>query len=309
MAKVELAPGDAVISELPSSTQGRRYPDFLCMGAQKAGTTWLDSNLRKLPGIWLPPVKELHYFSEMHITEDREWASDHRRTQAIQVLRDYLKDVDEQSWNYRFIARTADIASGVPSDEWYGNIFSMAAPTQICGEITPAYSVLPRAGIEHVKRLMPRLKIIMFLRDPIERSWSHLRMLVAQRGRSDLASLIRKAASTRIAGRSNYPQILDLWSQHFNEDRFFIAFMDDIVSFPDRVLGNICEFLQIEYEQNRSADLNAAVHVGKEISIPPELYEFLKDQMRPIYIELKARYPEIAGKWAARHYGNDHLTP
>ncbi len=38
------------------------YPRFLVIGAQKAGTTWLDRNLRTHPQIWVPPEKEIHYF-------------------------------------------------------------------------------------------------------------------------------------------------------------------------------------------------------------------------------------------------------
>ncbi|HEV8712246.1 MAG TPA: sulfotransferase [Candidatus Binatia bacterium] len=39
-------------------------PDFLGIGAQKAGTTWLSENLRCHPGVFLPHHKELHYFDE-----------------------------------------------------------------------------------------------------------------------------------------------------------------------------------------------------------------------------------------------------
>jgi len=38
-------------------------PDFLCIGAQKSGTTWLYHNLGLHPQIWLPIVKELHHFN------------------------------------------------------------------------------------------------------------------------------------------------------------------------------------------------------------------------------------------------------
>lgn len=41
-----------------------RLPDFLGIGAQKAGTTWLHEQLRAHPGIHLPPRKELHYFDD-----------------------------------------------------------------------------------------------------------------------------------------------------------------------------------------------------------------------------------------------------
>ena len=38
------------------------YPQFLCIGAQRSGTTWLYRNLSKHPAVWMPPHKELHYF-------------------------------------------------------------------------------------------------------------------------------------------------------------------------------------------------------------------------------------------------------
>ncbi len=37
------------------------FPDFLGIGAQKSGTTWLYQNLAAHPQVWMPPVKELHY--------------------------------------------------------------------------------------------------------------------------------------------------------------------------------------------------------------------------------------------------------
>ncbi len=43
------------------------FPDFLCIGAQRSGTTWLHHNLRQHPEIWMPPLKELHYFDEMEM--------------------------------------------------------------------------------------------------------------------------------------------------------------------------------------------------------------------------------------------------
>ena len=38
------------------------FPDFLVIGGQKCGTTWLQDNLEQHPQIWLPPTKEVHYF-------------------------------------------------------------------------------------------------------------------------------------------------------------------------------------------------------------------------------------------------------
>ena len=41
-----------------------RGPDFICIGAQKAGTRWLFDQLAFHPGFWMPPIKELHYLNQ-----------------------------------------------------------------------------------------------------------------------------------------------------------------------------------------------------------------------------------------------------
>jgi hypothetical protein len=40
------------------------YPDFLGIGAQKAGTTWLGRNLQAHPDVWMPRCKEDHYYAQ-----------------------------------------------------------------------------------------------------------------------------------------------------------------------------------------------------------------------------------------------------
>ena len=41
-----------------------RLPDFIGIGAQKAGTTWLGHNLQLHPDVWMPRNRELHYFDD-----------------------------------------------------------------------------------------------------------------------------------------------------------------------------------------------------------------------------------------------------
>ena len=48
---------------------GDARPDFLCVGAQKAGTSWLYRQLEPHPDFWMPPVKELHYLDNLNRTK------------------------------------------------------------------------------------------------------------------------------------------------------------------------------------------------------------------------------------------------
>ena len=51
---------------------GGRLPDFLGLGVQKGGTTTLHRLLERHPSVFLPPVKEVHYFS-LHFGQGEAW--------------------------------------------------------------------------------------------------------------------------------------------------------------------------------------------------------------------------------------------
>lgn len=55
--------------------QAFRLPlvDFVVIGLQKAGTTWLHSILQQHPSIGMANVKELHYFDKWNYHKGREW--------------------------------------------------------------------------------------------------------------------------------------------------------------------------------------------------------------------------------------------
>ena len=61
-------------------------PDFLVIGAQRAGTTWLHRVLRQHPALWLPPVKELHYFDPLDIKRTIMSPKERRRVGLKRLL-------------------------------------------------------------------------------------------------------------------------------------------------------------------------------------------------------------------------------
>ena len=63
------------------------YPNFLGIGAQKSGTTWLHANLSQHPQIWMPPVKEIHYLDGKWMPLGMRLLSDTKRARKA---RSYL---------------------------------------------------------------------------------------------------------------------------------------------------------------------------------------------------------------------------
>jgi arylsulfatase A-like enzyme len=60
-------------SQSPNSSGRRPGPDFLGIGAQKAGTTWLYERLKRHPDIYVPPEKELHFWDQRQDQPISEW--------------------------------------------------------------------------------------------------------------------------------------------------------------------------------------------------------------------------------------------
>ena len=128
-------------------------PDFLVIGAQRAGTTWLHRVLSQHPGLWLPPVKELHYFDKLDIERTILNPKERRR---VGLKR--LASLDP--WLIRFWFRAR-------SDDWYASLFNGAkAKGLIAGEITPAYATLDETILWRIKRMNDGIKLIFVMRIP-----------------------------------------------------------------------------------------------------------------------------------------------
>jgi len=224
------------------------YPDFLVIGAQKAGTTWLDRNLRTHPKIWLPPEKEIHFFDLPRplpfaalllapVRAARHWAK-------ARLERDWAKvKAGEQSigWyvRYYFLPRT---------HRWYRSLFT-PSPGQICGESTPRYATLPTDEIKRIHRLMPDLKLVYLLRDPVDRMWSDLAMFQRPRfgGRglklADESDLQFFLSDPENLAHSMYGSNLERWRKYYPREHIYLGTQEEIQARPQDLLANIYSFL------------------------------------------------------------------
>jgi hypothetical protein len=256
----------SVASRLPSGVKDRlapllvaerKYPDFLGIGAQKAGTTWLGRNLQLHPEIWMPKIKELHYFNERiedpknlvprlygkitgEGTVNQRW-----RRQVKNRLRQHCRYffAEEFLWDLRYYA-------GAPSDEWYASLFEPGRG-KVKGEITPAYSTLGREDIARVHDLLPEAKLIFMMRNPIERAWSQLVMRLDKAGKKDigptrLARLHRDFEREGYRARTDYLRTLENWGAFYPEEQIFVGFLEDIHFYPEELLGSVYRFLGVD---------------------------------------------------------------
>ena len=78
-----------------------------------------------------------------------------------------LQEPEQREWAEYFLW-------GEPRDDnWYRTLFASAGK-RLTGDISPAYSKIGIGGTEHAKRLAPDAKVIMLVRNPVDRDLSHL---------------------------------------------------------------------------------------------------------------------------------------
>ena len=119
-------------------------PNFLIIGAPKAGTTALYHYLSEHPQIYMSPVKEPKFFALEGEKADFQGPGD---------------------WKHQYIT---DI-------ETYGSLFNQVSNEVAIGEASPWYLHMPKAP-ERIRYYIPEAKLIAILRDPVERAYSQFWM-------------------------------------------------------------------------------------------------------------------------------------
>ena len=265
-------------------------PDFLCVGAQKGGTSWLFHQLTLHPDFWMPPVKEVHYFDSM---------SKVKRNNPPRC-----KDERDQ-W---FMARLVELSALPYIDlDSYAELFA-GKRTLLSGDITPAYSMLNDELIERIVGYFPNLKVIFLARDPVDRAWSQLSMGVRLGNipafdSTDPAEVLRNLLSPGVFFRSYPSKIVKRWRRYVRPDLFRTYFFDDLKENPAGMRSSILNFLGADADKpsgSLKADYNG--QAGKEKlpltdKVRAHVAQFFEHELKACAVELGAR----AKSWPARY--------
>lgn len=211
------------MSEFPNQD---RWPDFLLIGAPKAGTTALFKALSRHPQIFASPEKEPGYFAYAGSRPAFSGPGD-----------------DDYPGKSGYLERD------------YLNLFKHCARQLKAGEASTAYLHHPNAPL-NASTHVPSARVVAILRHPVERAysqWLHLR----QEGREEecdfeAACKLEKARKTKgwrtyflYQERGYYAEQLERWLRYYPPDQILILFYEDWLERPQEVLSNVCRHLGI----------------------------------------------------------------
>ena len=215
-------------------------PNFLVIGAQKAGTTSLYYYLKQHPRIYMSPVKEAHFF-----------------------------DADEgEQPNFRGPGRSS--TPPITSIEEYRALFRGVTGETAVGEATPSYIYTPEAPAR-IRRRLPGAKLIAVLRNPTDRAYSAF-LHTVRSGREPLPDFARALGEEEARIRENwhpvfhykhrgfYSDQLGRYFDAFGRDRVRVYLYEDLSEDPLGVLRDIFGFLGVDetFVPDTSVEYNAS---------------------------------------------------
>ncbi len=283
MAKLSRAPLSTLISKAAGRTVGRAtahwraVPDYLIIGVKRGGTTSLQQYLTAHPDVLEPKAaKSSHYF-DANYAESWSWYRGH-----------------------------------FPRQRWMDEQRAAGRPV-VVGEASPYYCFHPLA-LERIASRLPHVRMILVLRDPVERVWSHHAYEVA-RGNEDLALAdALDAEPARTAGaaerirtgrvpddrqwrlhaylpRGYYAEQIEAVRQHFQPSQLHIVVSEELFERPLEVMNGVFSFLGVApvsagrfdpVNANRKSELDPSVRERLAVHYAPHnerLYQLVERRL------------------------------
>jgi hypothetical protein len=246
--------------------RGRLLPDFVIIGAAKAGTTSLYGWLSRHPYVAPATLKEVHYFDY-----------------------NYYRGED---WYRRHFPLASERAAFAAE---HGRPF-------LTGEASPSYITHDRAP-QRLARDLPRAKLVVALRNPVDRAYSQYQMSRRENEEpldsfaaavdAEQDRLAPELARTRVDRRyqswpigcwsylmrSRYAEQLERWFALFGREQFHFVTLEELSENPQRALDGLHGFLGLP--PHVYDDLPRLHGGGYESSVDPATRERLSEYFRP----------------------------
>jgi hypothetical protein len=197
-------------------------PNFIVIGAAKAGTTALYWYLSEHPGVFMSPVKETNFFA-------------YGRDAQGNLL---YGDPEVHDFPIQTMAE-------------YERLFDGAGGAGAIGEASPIYLECPQAA-DRIRAALPSVRIIASLRQPVERAYSDYLMHLRHRGqRLDPARDLSPAApwaapDSRWMQVSRYHGQLERYFAAFPRSQIHVSLFDDLRRNSLGLVQDVYRFIEVD---------------------------------------------------------------
>jgi len=270
----------------------------ICIGAQKAATSFIFDQLVDEPKVLTTPRKEVHFWCTVAAQADPIWLhrskQQYRRARQmlpLNLLRHGLKSISSLLEARKMVS----VREGGP-EAWHAYQQILLPRTQeqtVAFEATPSYALLPVETYRQMMNFHPNVHILYMLRDPVKRLWSamdySMRHEIAKglKSKQDVSDAFQLVLNEKDGPflHSNYPKTLNRLIQAGLGDRTHVMFMETMEE--NRELKALEHALGFKPTLNFKRVVNRNEHKSKP---PPEQLEQAGRIMEPIYNEIRDRF-------------------
>lgn len=220
-----------------------KRPNFFVVGVVKGGTTALYHILKAHPDIYMSPIKEVNYFSK-HDIHPEYFTREYRYASYLNIEQ-YITS------GMKHIVHIAHIHQ----EDHYEALFKPVINQKAIGEISNSYSVCPSSA-QAIFNYNKDSKIIIMLRNPVERIWSQYIMNLREgktRNKNFIAEIEQDlhkphngwGASHLYIELGMYYEQVKRFKDLFGP-RLLVCFFEDYKHDPQKTIQEIYRFLEID---------------------------------------------------------------
>ncbi|MEM6898907.1 MAG: sulfotransferase [Pseudomonadota bacterium] len=267
----------------------------VCIGTQKAATSFLFTQMAKHPDICVPSIKEVHFWDTLDGVEPRRFQRRALRTLRAGFMMGNIMSADgraqllEQSvlTRARFLRRR-----GIEAYRRY--LLSNYATEPVLFEASPGYSLVSADTFRLMAASMVDLRIILMMRDPVDRLWSAVKYIFRKKLEQGRAS--RKDVLDFFLGRVRDPESLGF--RHSDYERTLAEI--DAAGLADKLSVLFQESLAAGSEQDaltRAVGFEVSLNHQKKVNTHSQHFEgedalFIeaREAFSAVYLAVRERY-------------------
>lgn len=257
----------------------RLKPDFIIIGVARGGTTSLYEYLTKHPNIAGASKKEIHFFDNYY----KKGVSWYRGQFPYTMQKYYAERVQKKDF--------------------------------ITGEASPYYIFHPYAA-ERLVEYLPQVKLIVLLRNPIERAFSHytwsyswghetLSFEEAIEAEEERITMQEGELANRYSfnhqhfsyiSRGLYADQLEKWFSIFPREQFLILKSEDMYENAAATFKQTIEFLNVPYTEPRALKKEYKQYNKPKIAAPKKMDPAVRERLVAYYEPHNARLYQLLGR-------------
>jgi hypothetical protein len=248
-------------------------PNLICVGATKAGTTWLFQNLSGRSDVWSSPIKEINMITPIYDASAVGWTQRYL-TKQLEMLEvrggaEFLgvSQVEYQNYISEILVHPRCDAS------WYDLVYRFKKPGQVSIDISPSYAAQPLEAIQYLSKSCSEARFVYIIREPFARAMSHLRMLISRKRQppETYEEWMSLASDPNLWDGGNYYLQIPLWKEVLGDRIIFLPF-GQIISDPNGFLKSVEKFCELDSSKYPKA--HSKVHETRKIEIPIQIRNY-----------------------------------